>query len=402
MPRHLANFPLVSRPYINVNTPTDSQGDARVSARTTVIDLKPWNGTSTIRETITLTAAGTVTQNSSSGEIVLNTAASATSAAVISTRDYVNTDGSGFEVSIGIRLSSATFSGTQFARWGLSDGTNGVYYQVDSNGLSIVQLRSGVTTSIPRASWNIDELDGTGPSAYTLDVTRPNIYRMNYSLGGYGAMTFSVIATDTSDITQIILPIHAILPSTTTVSTPCLPLRVELSNGATTATANTLNLGLRLTQILGVPNPMVRFSQAVRDTTVSVSNAAFTIVLGIRKRTGVPSVRCVMRLFEAVSTNRWGVWQILLNPTITGGTWTTPTYQTAAHTALETNVAPTGFSGGTVIYSGVFDNGVVTRVSFDAVDDISLTTNDTWGIIVRSVVGNSTMNLTSVNFSEYW
>jgi hypothetical protein len=163
-----------------------------------------------------------------------------------------------------------------------------------------------------------------------------------------------------------------------------------------------MHLGIRLTQILGTPNPMIRFSQAMRDTTLATTTGAFAIALGIRKRTGVAAVRCVMRLFEAVHVTRSGIWQILLNPTITGGTWTTPLYQTAAHTALETNVAATAFSGGTVIYSGIIDSGTTTRVSFDAVDDIALTSNDTWGITVRSQIGNGTLNTISVNFSEYW
>lgn len=406
MPRHLANFPLVSRPYANVMTPTDPYGDVKVTPRTIIVDLKPWNGISEYRDRTTLVSGGAVTPNTSTGEITLTTAASATSSAILTSKDYSTYEtGTGLDATIGIRMPSANLTGTQFARWGLYDGTNGVYVQLSSTGLSIVTLRTSTATPVARASWNIDQLDGTGPSAYDLDLTQPLCFRFNYSLCGHGNLVVSVICTDSSDGTQMNLPIHAITPNATTgttINTPCLPIRVELSNGGTTAASASMQVGVRSVQILGLLRPMIRFTHALRDGTVTVSNTAFTFLMGIRKRAAGNTVRCTLRALEVISSSRIAFVQIVLNPTLTAGTWITPTYQTATHTVLETNISATGFTGGTTIFSGAVDNAVPTKLRFTSDDDVTLATGDTWMIAARCQVGTGAFPYTSAIFSEEW
>lgn len=45
---------------------------------------------------------------------------------------------------------------------------------------------------VAQASWNIDPMDGTGPSGMTLDPTRGNVYQVEWQYLGYGAIVYSV------------------------------------------------------------------------------------------------------------------------------------------------------------------------------------------------------------------
>lgn len=49
-----------------------------------------------------------------------------------------------------------------------------------------------IQTFISQSSWNIDKMDGTGPSRFTIDKTKGNIYGIGYQYLGFGNPTFSI------------------------------------------------------------------------------------------------------------------------------------------------------------------------------------------------------------------
>jgi len=63
---------------------------------------------------------------------------------------------------------------------GISDGVNGIEFQ--NNGTTnqfIIYSGTGVgNQTVTQANWNLDKLDGTGASGYTLDITKANHYLM--------------------------------------------------------------------------------------------------------------------------------------------------------------------------------------------------------------------------------
>ena len=52
-----------------------------------------------------------------------------------------------------------------------------------------------VDLRIPQSTWNLDRLDGTGPSGYTIDVTRMQMWFIDYSWYGAGVIRWGVRAT---------------------------------------------------------------------------------------------------------------------------------------------------------------------------------------------------------------
>lgn len=48
-------------------------------------------------------------------------------------------------------------------------------------------------TFIPQTAWNIDRMDGTGPSAMTADWTKGNIFKVQFQYLGYGDAFFSIV-----------------------------------------------------------------------------------------------------------------------------------------------------------------------------------------------------------------
>ena len=82
-------------------------------------------------------------------------------------------------------------------RAGRFDSNNGLFVQLDDDGLSFV-VRSYVTgaavdTKIAQADWNIDKLDGTGDSGITLDPTGTQIFFADFEWLGVGTVSFGFI-----------------------------------------------------------------------------------------------------------------------------------------------------------------------------------------------------------------
>ena len=128
-------------------------------------------------------------------------------------------------------------------RVGYFNEGNGVFFQQSGTALAFV-LRSS-TSGIPndvrtvaQGSWNGDKLDGTGPSGLTLDVTKSQILFLDFEWLGVGSVragfvingTFIVCHTfnNANDIDKVYM------------TTAILPLRYEIENTGTAASASAL------------------------------------------------------------------------------------------------------------------------------------------------------------------
>lgn len=81
-------------------------------------------------------------------------------------------------------------------RWGLFDDNDGVYFELENTTLNVV-IRSSTTGSIThnkvsRSNWNKDKLDGTGLSGFNIDITKINVWWLDYQWLGAGRVRFGV------------------------------------------------------------------------------------------------------------------------------------------------------------------------------------------------------------------
>lgn len=70
---------------------------------------------------------------------------------------------------------------------------NGVYFEY-SGGLASVNLKNDVLSSISQIDWNVDKMDGTGPSGLTLDFTKTQLFVIDMEWLGVGRVRFGFYA----------------------------------------------------------------------------------------------------------------------------------------------------------------------------------------------------------------
>ena len=140
---------------------------------------------------------------------------------------------------------TGNFNGTSANRTkaiGYFDDNNGIFYKVTSEGLyAVIRTKTSgsiVDTSIHSSDFNIDRLDGTGPSGINLDLTKAQIFIFSFQWLGVGSVCFAF------SFNQKMYPVHvehhSNLVTGVYMQTPSLPVRYEIINTGTATGTGTL------------------------------------------------------------------------------------------------------------------------------------------------------------------
>jgi hypothetical protein len=244
-------------------------------------------------------------------------------------------------------------------RVGYYGAANGMYLELADSTLSFVE-RSAVTgsvteTRVPQASWNVDRLDGTGPSRRTLDITKAQIMWADIEWLGLGTVRLGFV------INGVFIHCHSFhhanYITSTYITTASLPLRYEIENTDTTTSASTLKQ-VCSTVISEGGYELRGLQQAVSipvNTPRTLGTAGvFYPVVSIRLKTSPDRLDAIVILtalsIMAISNGEFN-WQVRASATTTGGTWTSA----GTNSAIEYNLTGTATTGGRILASGFFN-----------------------------------------------
>ena len=92
-----------------------------------------------------------------------------------------------------------------------------------------------IETFIPQSNWNIDPMDGTGPTRFDMDPTKGNVYGIGYQYLGFGNPTFSIENPETGLLAQCHMIHWAGSHASTVVKNPSMTIRWEAINSGSAA-----------------------------------------------------------------------------------------------------------------------------------------------------------------------
>lgn len=294
-------------------------------------------------------------------------------------------------------LAGNTSSGNT-KRYGYYDDSNGVFYQ-DVGGSWSVVIRSfvsgaAVDTAIAQADWNIDPLDGTGPSGVVLDPSKVQILFFDLEWLGVGRVRFGFF------VDGVPLYCHEALHSNRTssvyMSTANLPVRGEISNDGT-GSADSVELicstvisegGSQANGIFRGPDPQTVTTTVIQANLANISYA----VAAIRLKSAYLSAKVVPASISAlITTNDNFMWSVHYNPTLSSAL----TFVDIPNSAIQYAFGDTGSPGfsltdrGTVIAGGlvsttadVINQNVDTAISLGSLIN---GTSDTFVLAVTPV-----------------
>jgi len=255
-------------------------------------------------------------------------------------------------------------------RVGYFNDDNGIYLQLEDSTLSFIE-RSLVTgsvteTIVDQADWNVDKLDGNGPSGITLDITKAQILWMDIEWLGLGTVRLGFV------IDGIFIHCHSFHHAnriaSTYITTASLPLRYEIENLDETASVSTLKQVC--STVVSEGGYELRGRQGAIGTPISTprdltaTGVAYPVV-SLRLKSSpnrldaivIPTAASIL----GIGNNAFFAWTLQSNATTSGGTWTSA----GADSSVEYNLSGVSSSGGRTLAKGYISS---TTQSTNAID----------------------------------
>jgi hypothetical protein len=356
MAQGYSSYNIISSEISFANTPNiDAFGRLRISEPFTLFDSSHRFADNGLWSTGTATG-GTATFNAAQGLVDLAvTAASGSEVIRETTKVFSYQPGKSLLVLSTFVMSPAKANLRQ--RVGYYGANNGYYLELNNTtSVSFVE-RSFVTgavvnTPVAQASWNVDPMDGSGPSGITLDLTKAQILFMDLEWLGVGTVRIGFVINGNFYVCHKFH--HANIIASTYITTASLPLRYEITNTGATISASTLKQicstvlsegGYELNglqQAIGIPIQSPR--------TLGTAGTFYPVISLRLKSTRLDGIIILTALsIMPMSTAKFN-WQVVASGTTTGGTWTSA----GVNSSVEYNITGASFAGGRILASGFF------------------------------------------------
>jgi len=288
---------------------------------------------------------------------------------------------------------TGNFDGTKAnvrKRYGYFDDRNGIFFETNGTALRVVRRSyvsgSVVDTVYEQADWNIDKLDGTGPSGYTIDLTKAQIWHFDFQWLGSGRVRWglniegSTIFFHTADAANILATPYS--------SSADLPLRAELENTDATASATDMYVTCFSVMSDGGNIDIGKITEIDTGTTEVTVSTTETALFATRLKSANNRSSAVPLNIDFVMTtgNSAAKYRMYVRPTISA-TWSSSGSDSALEESIGTNI--TSFSGGTELPGGY--------VAAGAAKTSTLGTNIQPDVFLgRSIAGTSDVLLVTV------
>ena len=241
-------------------------------------------------------------------------------------------------------------------RVGYFSTENGVFFENDGTSNWLV-LRSHVTgsvveTRIPQSSWNIDKFDGNGLSTQaahsdrgSLDITKANIFWIDIEWLGVGDVRCGFVVDGLMYTAHIFHNDN--INATTYMTTAILPIRYEIENTGTSASASMMK------QICSTVISEGGYTLEGRSRGVDIpltnpkdipTAGTFTPIMSIRLKDSFKDALAVLKDVEffGVTNNTSYRYKIIIGGTLTGASFVS----VSDNSSIEYDITATAITGG--------------------------------------------------------
>jgi hypothetical protein len=245
-------------------------------------------------------------------------------------------------------------------RVGLFEDNQGIYFEQTSTGVSwnMRSTTQGTTLSVPQSSWNIDILNGTGPSGFTFNVNQTNLCVIDLEWLGVGRVRVGFI------IEGKIIYCHQFVINNLTfpyIRSAYLPLRYEIQSSQNQAQSISMKQICCTMISEGGYSPIGLIRSYLMESFRGLNSTSFTPVLSIRLNSQFKSLMIIPENFTILfpAGNQTLFVKIIYRGALTGANFTD------YNDIVQIDTSATGISGGFVVDSTYITNQ--SRISFQEI-----------------------------------
>jgi len=236
-------------------------------------------------------------------------------------------------------------------RVGYFGSNDGVYFEQNDTDVRFV-VRTSTSGSaddtryVAQSSWNVDKLDGTGPSGYTLDVTTTpsaQILFMDFEWLGVGTVRCGFVIDGQFIVCHKFHNANSL--DKVYMKTAILPVRYEIT--ATGALSSAANMKQICSSVISEGGyQQVNALSWARMTTATTVTTSFEPLVSIRLNSGSLDAVVLPAYYTVFPIPNNVDYEIALikNPTLTGASYDTSTFDN-----VDFDVSATALTGGTLV-----------------------------------------------------
>jgi len=256
-------------------------------------------------------------------------------------------------------------------------------------------------SKITQANWNLDKMDGTGPSKINVDWAKTQIFVIDFQWLGVGRIRLGL------DIDGVLYYVHEFLNANIKLAvyltSPNLPLRYELRS--TGGSSNLMQICSSVQREGGLSTSAEQASAVLSGQIGSLGNSTDYALLGLSLRSTALSVTALIKSISISSGSTQDFEYFLaINPTI-AGTFTFNNTGANATTFAVGSASNTISSRGTVIFADVASSisrqaDVSFNELFSRIGSTIQGVADKLVLGVRFAAGSNISVNSAINFSE--
>jgi hypothetical protein len=288
-------------------------------------------------------------------------------------------------------------------RIGYFDESNGLFFECKDSTVGVVTRTktsgTAVDAKVNQSAWNLDTMDGNGPSKITLDFTKTQIFIIDFEWLGVGRVRMGFFNGGNPVYCHEFLNDNSL--DKVYMSTPNLPLRYEIGNDGTGPAASLVHICASVSSEGGVDrNGILRHVDSA-----PISGLATTVnyaVLGLRHKSTHLDISILLETLSLIATsqNDQAHWSFILNPTVAG----TFTYGDVTNSAAQIaqGAVTNTITGGTEIDGGYFNTAQPSTIAILNALRLGAKidgTPDEIVVLVRPITNNITVE-TSITWRE--
>ncbi len=348
----------------------------------------------------TVTGSGSVTYSGSDNMALLRTgtANGAAVAKLVSLRNFIPIPFSEVYLYLIAGFDTSATSGTN--QWvGMFDDADGFAVGCSEAEFSILYRRSEVDAVIRSTEFNVDKLDGSGPSRVMLDPSKINLFRISYGWMGSTQIVFEVLAPEGSwypfhVLSKLNYTINAVL------SKPILPVSATVTrvSGKNDVTMRLVALGMgsigkrQASAERNYSSVRNDFSVAINQTKPVLTVRNKPMVSGKTNRMEVQI--SMVSLSSDVNARFW----LTKNPTLTNSRFS----DVDSNSCMEVDMSATAVNGGTQLLSFFNIKGGHENIFLKANNfNITLLPGESLSVVVTALGTGCNTDVT-VNWNEVY
>ncbi len=329
--------------------------------------------------------SGTASITQSGGMAVIQTGATSGSWGYIQTIDYLRyIPGIGGMVRFTALFTTGVAGSKQVIGYG--DDNDGFFFGYNGSSFGILRRQNGTEYWTAETAWNIDPMNGSGPSGVNLDPTKGNVYQISFQYLGYGAIEFSIENSTTGSFVIVHRLQYANLNTLPSIFNPSLPLSAKINNSGA-ATNITLQTACAMAfQEYGTISSALLIANsytATKSITANTENAIFSIRDVSTFQSKSNRVRVKLEFISYVADGTKNVTYRLIKNTTLGGTpsWGSINANTSV---VQVDTSGTTVSGGKNIVTWAGSKTEANNIFFPDSSPVYIIPGDTLTIAALS------------------